>query len=148
MSKTHVNQTLKQNKKTTKDASKANAVLPIGGPGGALTARQQADILFRLAKLPPKLLPVPVALMDGIIGLLDLLSKVFPNLEDAAEFGRIGKYYATESMLVWDEQRQAYDADATPSYGVDTLEAFYARALRDGLKGQELGDQAVFGVGE
>ena len=123
-------------------------MLPIGGPGGALTARQQADILFRLTKLPPKLLPVPVALMDGIIALLDALSKVFPNLEDAAEFGRIGKYYATVSMLVWDDAAGAYDADATPSYGVDTLEGFFERALRDGLKGQELGDQAVFGVGE
>jgi divinyl chlorophyllide a 8-vinyl-reductase len=43
---------------------------------------------------------------------------------------------------------QAYDADATPSYGTDTLEGFFAKALKEGLKGQELGDQAVFGVGE
>lgn len=43
---------------------------------------------------------------------------------------------------------QAYDAEATPSYGTDTLEAFFAKALKEGLKGQELGDQAVFGVGE
>lgn len=29
--------------------------------------------------------------------------RFFPQqLEDAAEFGRIGKYYAVESMLVWD----------------------------------------------
>ena len=68
--------------------------------------------------------------------------------QDSAEFGRIGRYYAAESMLVWDEGRQVYDADATPSYGTDTLEAFFERALREGLKGQELGDQAVFGVGE
>lgn len=43
---------------------------------------------------------------------------------------------------------QVYDADATPSYGTDTLEAFFDKALKEGLKGQELGDQAVFGVGE
>jgi divinyl chlorophyllide a 8-vinyl-reductase len=43
---------------------------------------------------------------------------------------------------------QVYDADATPSYGTDTLEGFFAKALKEGLKGQELGDQAVFGVGE
>lgn len=43
---------------------------------------------------------------------------------------------------------QAYDADATPSYGTDTLEGFFEKALKEGLKGQELGDQAVFGVGE
>ncbi len=68
--------------------------------------------------------------------------------QDAAEFGRIGRYYATESMLVWDEGRGAYDADATPEYGVDTLEAFFTKAVTEGLAGQELGDQAVFGVGE
>ena len=70
---------------------------------------------------------------------------VLPLLQDSAEFGRIGKYYATESMLVWDEKRQCYDAEATPSYGKDTLEAFFDKALKEGLKGQELGDQAVFG---
>jgi divinyl chlorophyllide a 8-vinyl-reductase len=48
-------------------------------------------------------------------------------------------------MLVWDEKKGCYDADATPSYGKDTLEAFFSRALKEGLKGQELGDQAVFG---
>eukprot|EP00882_Tetradesmus_deserticola_P022896 GHRQ01024888.1.p1 GENE.GHRQ01024888.1~~GHRQ01024888.1.p1 ORF type:complete len:112 (+),score=20.78 GHRQ01024888.1:236-571(+) len=31
------------------DADKANAVLPIGGPGKALTAKEQAEILFRCA---------------------------------------------------------------------------------------------------
>jgi divinyl chlorophyllide a 8-vinyl-reductase len=69
-------------------------------------------------------------------------------LQDSAEFGRIGRYYAAESMLVWDEARGVYDADATPSYGSDTLEGFFQKALTEGLKGQELGDQAVFGVGE
>jgi divinyl chlorophyllide a 8-vinyl-reductase len=31
--------------------------------------------------LPPKYFPVPIALMDGIIGIFDLLAKVFPGLE-------------------------------------------------------------------
>ena len=64
--------------------------------------------------------------------------------QESAEFGRIGKYYATESMLVWDDGAQAYDADATPSYGRDTLEAFFSKAVKEGLAGQELGDAAVF----
>ncbi len=37
--------------------------------------------------------------------------------QDAAEFGRIGKYYAVESMLVWDPVKEVYLEDATPSYG-------------------------------
>ncbi len=66
-------------------------------------------------------------------------------LQDSAEFGRIGKYYATESMLVYDPERQEYDADATPSYGKDTLEEFFRRAIKeDGMVGQDLGDAAVF----
>lgn len=101
-------------------------------------------MLFRLAGVKPNFFPVPIALMDGICGLLDWLAGVFPALEDTAEFGKIGRYYAVESMLVWDPERQVYDADATPSYGKDTLEAFYARVLKEGLQGQELGDQAVF----
>lgn len=69
-----------------------------------------------------------------------------PDCQEAAEFGRIGRYYATESMLVWDEKEGRYDADATPEYGSDTLEAFFNRVAREGLAGQELGDQAVFNI--
>lgn len=47
-------------------------------------------------------------------------------------------------MLVLDEATGEYDADATPSYGEDTLEDFFTKAVRDGLAGQELGDAAVF----
>ncbi len=61
--------------------------------------------------------------------------------QDGAEFGRIGRYYAVESMLLWDPETQQYVADATPSYGKDTLEDFFKKAVKEGLKGQELGDQ-------
>lgn len=70
--------------------------------------------------------------------------KPLHSLQDSAEFGRIGKYYATESMLVWDEAAGEYNADATPSFGEDTLEDFFTKAVREGLAGQELGDAAVF----
>ena len=125
-----------------------NKVLPIGGPGPALTALDQANMLFRILGKEPKYFPVPVALMDGIIGIFDFLAKIFPGIEDGAEFAKIGKYYAVESMLVWDPEKQQYLADQTPSYGNDTLEDFFAKAVQDGgLKGQDLGDAAVFGVG-
>ena len=130
------------------DANMANRVLPIGGPsvaGGAWTAAAQGKLLFELAGKPEKFIRVPVAVMDVVINLLSTLSKVFPGLVDAAEFGRIGKYYATESMLVWDAAKGCYDAEATPEYGTDTLEAFFEKALKDGgLEGQELGDAAIF----
>ena len=67
------------------------------------------------------------------------------SLQDSAEFGRIGRYYATESMLLYDPETQQYLPDATPSYGRDSLEDFFRRAVKeDGLKGQDLGDAAVF----
>lgn len=127
------------------DASVEMQVLPIGGPGEALDPVQQADVLFRLIGSEPKTLKVPVGIMDFVIGTLDGLGKVFPNLKEAAEFGRIGKYYATESMLVYNEGTGQYDAEATPSYGKETLEMFFDRVLKEGLDGQELGDQAVWG---
>lgn len=127
------------------EQDKVNKMLPIGGPGRAYTARQQADLLFDITGMPPKYFPVPVALMDGLISIFDFFAKFFPNMEDTAEFARIGRYYATESMLVWDDKKGVYLEEATPGYGKETLEAFFRRAVKDGLKGQELGDQAVFG---
>ena len=46
-------------------------------------------------------------------------------------------------MLVWDNARQCYDADATPSYGTDTLEDFFERVVRDGSRPRP-GDAALF----
>ena len=105
------------------------------------------DMLFRITGQKPNYFPVPLALFDGIIGFLDLVARLVPKqFEDAAEFGRIGKYYAVESMLVWDPVKQVYVADASPEYGVDTLEAFFTKAVKERLKGQELGDAAVFDI--
>lgn len=126
------------------DVDKVNKVLPIGGPGKALTPLEQGEMLFKIVGKDPKFIKVPIGIMDFVIGLLDNLSKVFPNLEDAAEFGKIGRYYAAESMLVLNPETGEYDAEATPGYGTDTLEAFFDRCVREGMAGQELGDQAVF----
>lgn len=59
----------------------SNKVLPIGGPGQALTARDQANMLFRITGRDPNYFPVPMALMDGLIGIFDFLAKLFPALE-------------------------------------------------------------------
>jgi divinyl chlorophyllide a 8-vinyl-reductase len=125
------------------DRARANTVLPIGGPGAAITLRDQGELLFRLAGKPPKFKSVPVTFFDVIIGVLGTLGTVIPPLRDKAEFARIGRYYATESMLLWDPVAQRYDADATPSFGKDTLEAHYARLLR-GDVADDRGEHAVF----
>jgi len=126
------------------DPDKRDAVLPVGGPDAPITPRAQGELLFELLGRTPRFRRVPVALLDGIIGGLSLAGRLSGRLRDKAELARIGRFYATESMLLWDEARGRYDGEATPSYGTQTLREFYARALEHGLAGQELGDHAVF----
>ncbi|MGB8814056.1 MAG: NAD(P)H-binding protein [Paracoccaceae bacterium] len=125
------------------ETSLQNRILPIGGPGAAITPRQQGEELFRLLGHRPKFRRVPIGLLDGIIFVLDVLGRVSPRLRDKAELARIGRYYATESMLVLDPTTGCYDADATPSTGQDTLFAHYARLI-NGEIANDRGDHAVF----
>lgn len=120
-----------------------NRILPIGGPGPALTPREQGERLFELAGKPPRFTQVPLGFLDGVIGLLSTLGVVIPPLKDKAELARIGRYYASESMLVWDAETDRYDAEATPSTGTETLFDFY-RALIAGETSVERGAHKVF----
>ncbi len=126
------------------DPSKQNKVLPIGGPGDAISVKEQGEMLFELLGKEPKFKRVPIQMFDIVIPVMSFLAKIFPKLEDKAEFARIGKYYCSESMLVLNPETGEYDADATPSYGTDKLRDFYKRVLKEGLVGQELGDHAMF----
>ncbi len=83
-------------------------------------------------------------MMNGPMAVLEGLSRSVPALQYTAKYGCIGRYYAAESMLIWNEERQRYDADATPSYGKNTLEHFFERVVREGISGQDLGDAALF----
>ena len=125
------------------DPARRDRVLPIGGPGPAITPRQQGEQLFALLGREPRFKQVPVGLLDAIIGALTVLGRVIPALADKAQLARIGRYYATESMLVWDATANRYDAAATPSTGHDTLVDFLARRLR-GEATDDRGEHAVF----
>lgn len=125
------------------NTSRHNRILPIGGPGEAITPRQQGEALFRLLGREPRFRQVPVGLLDGIVWGLGTLGRVFPALADKAELARIGRYYATESMLVLDPATGRYDAAATPSTGTETLIDFYARLI-EGDAAIDRGDHAVF----
>ncbi|MBV9076897.1 MAG: NAD(P)H-binding protein [Methylobacteriaceae bacterium] len=120
-----------------------NRVLPIGGPGEAITPRQQGEAVFALLGRPARFRHVPVVLLDAIIGSLDALGRLRPALRNKAELARIGRYYATESMLVLDPASGRYEAGATPSTGSETLFDYYARIIR-GEARAERGDHAVF----
>jgi len=125
------------------DPGRWNRVLPIGGPGEAITPRQQGEALFAMVGRPAKFRSVPVGLLDAIAGGLGVLGHVVPSLAAKAELARIGRYYATESMLVRDPVTGRYDAAATPSTGSETLFDYY-RAVLDGAAAPDRGDHAVF----
>ena len=125
------------------DASRFDRILPIGGPGPAITPRQQGERLFALVDRPPRFSHVPVSFLGTIGWSLAAGGRIVPWLADKAELARIGKYYATESMLVLDPATGRYEADATPSTGSETLFDFYARVIA-GEAAVDRGDHAVF----
>jgi divinyl chlorophyllide a 8-vinyl-reductase len=100
-------------------------------------------MLERLTGQPIRIKRVPVALMHGIVGLLTVLGAFSPRLKAKAQLARIGRYYATQSMLVWNPGSEAYDADATPEFGADRLEDHYAAMLR-GEVADDRGAHAIF----
>ena len=125
------------------DTTLHNRVLPIGGPGDAITPLQQGEHLFALLGRPPRFKHVPVKLLDGIIKVLSTAGRVVPALAAKAELARIGRYYATESMLVLNLETGRYDANATPSTGTQTLFGYYESLVR-GTASAERGEHAVF----
>ncbi len=125
------------------DPRRRNRVLPIGGPGEAITPRMQGERLFALLGRPPRFTRVPVALLDGIVLTLSAFGRIVPSWREKAELARIGRYYATRSMLVRDPETGRYDAAGTPATGTETLFDYYEQLLR-GEAEAERGDHAVF----
>lgn len=125
------------------DESRWNRILPIGGPGEAITPREQGEMLFALLGRPTRFRSVPpgfLVLVRAILAGLGLFSR---KMADKAELAAIGHYYASESMLVWNAETGHYDAAATPSTGTDTLREHYARLIR-GEVADDRGAHAVF----
>jgi divinyl chlorophyllide a 8-vinyl-reductase len=125
------------------DPARRNRILPIGGPGPAITPHAQGLALFDLLQRPARFRHVPVRLLDTIIAGLAVAGRVSPSLAAKAELARIGRYYATESMLVLDPATGSYDEAATPSTGHDTLFDYYRSVIAGGAM-PERGDHAVF----
>ncbi len=125
------------------DRARDNQILPIGGPGPAITPRKQGEKLFELLGRPAKFRQVPAAVFGGIVAVLGAAARVFPSLGDKAELARIGQYYATESMLVWDSASGRYEESATPEFGEDRLFDYY-RDIIAGRREVDRGEHAVF----
>lgn len=125
------------------DQSLHNCILPIGGPGPAITPRQQGEALFALLGVAPRFSHVPVVFLDAIVWSLSALGVFSSALAKKAEFAKIGRYYATESMLVLDQHTGQYEEAATPSTGTQSLFNFYAQLIHSNTS-VERGDHKVF----
>jgi divinyl chlorophyllide a 8-vinyl-reductase len=121
-----------------------NKVLPIGGPGPAITPRAQGEALFAMLGKEPKFRSVPPGFLRTIASGLGLAARLVPALATKAELARIGHYYATESMLVLDPATGTYSAALTPETGTDTLFDHYRAVLSGEAAPDARGDHAVF----
>lgn len=126
------------------EAERWNKVLPIGGPGPAITPREQGEALFAMLGTEPRFRSVAPGFLGAIASALGVAGRVIPPLAAKAELARIGHYYATESMLVIDPATGCYEATLTPETGSDTLFEHYRAVLSGKIAPDDRGDHAVF----
>jgi divinyl chlorophyllide a 8-vinyl-reductase len=107
------------------DESRKNKIINLGGPDEPLTMKMQGAMLFKATGMEPKYFYAPLWLFDVIINTLQFLADVTKSeaLEDAAETGRIGKYYAVEDMLTTKPEEK---------FGKITLQDHYNRIAVEG----------------
>jgi divinyl chlorophyllide a 8-vinyl-reductase len=106
-------------------------ILPIGGPGPAISLREQGALLCELAGQPVRFKSVSPKLFTYAERVLNLGAGVSDWFAEKAEYARIARYYATESMLVLDPETGTYRADLTPEFGSETLEDHYRKLLAE-----------------
>ena len=107
------------------EPTRSNKILNIGGPDDPITMKMQGEKIFELVGRTPEYVTAPIWLFDVIINTLQFGADLFNSqqLEDAAETGRIGKYYAVEDMLT---------TDPTEKYGTISLFDHYQRLIAEG----------------
>ena len=121
-----------------------NKIHLIGGPGPPISPKHQAELLFKIFRKEKKITYISPKLFVTINYILMPLSIISKKLRDYREFLKIAHYYATESMLFWDQKSGSYDANKTPEYGKDTLEEYYKNILKTNATYEELKDQKLF----
>ena len=121
-----------------------NKIHIIGGPGPPISPKRQAELLFELCKKEKKITHISPKLFLVITYALLPLSIVSKKIRDLREFLKIAYYYATESMLFWDEKIGSYSSNKTPEYGNESLEEYYKKILKNDVVYKELKDQKLF----
>ena len=107
------------------DKTRHNIIRDLGGPDAPLDMTEQGAMLFKAVEMEPKFVFAPLWLFDVIIDTLQWFADTtgLEQLEDAAETGRIGKYYAVEEMLT---------TDPSEKYGKITLQQHFNRIAVEG----------------
>jgi len=107
------------------DESRKNQIINLGGPDEPLTMKKQGEMLFDAVGKEPNFFFAPLWLFDAIINSLQWVADTFQSekFENAAELGRIGKYYAVEDMLT---------TDPSEKFGTITLQEHYNKIAVEG----------------
>jgi len=111
------------------DPDKRGRILPIGGPGPAISLKEQGTMLCELAGREPAFKSVPPGMFTLASRILALGAPFSEWFAEKSEYARIAHYYATESMLLLDPETGEYSAKATPEFGEDSLRDHYGRLL-------------------
>jgi divinyl chlorophyllide a 8-vinyl-reductase len=107
------------------DKTRHNIIRNLGGPDNAITQSDQGAMMFKALGMEPEYSSAPLWVFDPIIDFIQWFADFtgLEQLEDAAETGRIGKYYAVEEMLT---------TDPLEKYGKITLQQHYNRIAVEG----------------
>ncbi len=107
-----------------------NKILPIGGPHPAITPVDQANLIFDAFGKTPKIKYVSPKIFDLFRSLLAPLAPFSEWARNKRELMKIGQYYASESMLVWNADLEIYDVAATPQTGSDHIGDHFTNVAR------------------
>ena len=107
------------------DKSRENKIINLGGPDEPLTMKKQGEMLYQAIGKEPNFFYAPLGLFDIIIDSLQWVADTFKSeaFENAAETGRIGKYYAVEDMLTTEPDEK---------FGTMTLQEHYNKIAVEG----------------
>jgi len=126
------------------DKDRKNKILSIGGPGPIRTQKELGDIIFKLLNKPPKYTRMPSRVFKILAVILSPLGLISTRMRDNAEFLRIAYYYATESMLFWDQKTKQYSPEKTIEVGKETIDGFYKAIIKTDQKLIKEKEQKLF----
>ena len=129
---------------TINNENMKNKIIPIGGPGPARNSKEFGELIFQISGRSPKFFYFPSVLFQILIYMLKPFSFGSRKIADKIEFLKIAHYYATESMLLWDEKKLEYSDNKTQEFGNQKIESYYESVLNGELEFKTDPNQKIF----